>query len=84
MNSSLVSVVIPCHNRSAFLEKCFFSVAYQTCPTLEVIVVDEASAEKIKAAIDNACWPSDYYVEHIRSDENKRLCGLDFSDFRLQ
>jgi glycosyltransferase involved in cell wall biosynthesis len=38
-----VSVIIPCFNHGCWLPRCLESVAHQTYPALEVIVVDDAS-----------------------------------------
>jgi hypothetical protein len=40
-----VSVVIPCRNGAAFLAATIASVSTQTCPPLEVIVVDDGSTD---------------------------------------
>ena len=41
----LVSVVVPCFNHGLYLEPCLDSVAQQTYPAIEVIVVDNGSTE---------------------------------------
>lgn len=40
-----VSVIIPCHNHAAYLGECLASVAGQTRPADEVIVVDDGSTD---------------------------------------
>ncbi len=40
-----VSVIIPCFNHGRWLPRCLESVAHQTYPALEVIVVDDASTD---------------------------------------
>lgn len=38
-----ISVVVPVYNVEAYVEKCLASLAAQTYPNMEVIVVDDAS-----------------------------------------
>ena len=45
IEGSLVSVVIPCHNAQQWIVATLDSVAAQTYPHLEVIVVDDASTD---------------------------------------
>ena len=40
-----ISVVVPVYNVEAYVEKCLASLAAQTYPNMEVIVVDDASAD---------------------------------------
>lgn len=68
--NSLVSVIIPCHNRIGPLRECLQSVAGQTHSAIEVIVVDDASDEDIRAVVDAVAWPEGFTVHYIRSDEN--------------
>src|SRR5580704_10544203 len=57
-----ISVVIPCHNAGRWIGETLRSVAAQTCPPHEIIVVDDAS--------------SDDSVEQIRhSGVESRLIG---------
>lgn len=46
MNKSLISVVLPTHNRSDYLEKALESVCVQDYPFLEIIVVDDQSTDE--------------------------------------
>lgn len=44
--AELVSIVVPVYNAEQFLEKCIFSLIGQTYSTLEIILVDDGSADK--------------------------------------
>jgi glycosyltransferase EpsJ len=44
-NKTLISVVIPTYNASAFLSQCLEGILFQTYNTLEVIVVDDGSTD---------------------------------------
>jgi len=46
MNLPLISIVIPNHNGSRFLEKCLRSLRTQSYPNMEIIVVDNASHDQ--------------------------------------
>jgi glycosyltransferase involved in cell wall biosynthesis len=52
-----LSVVVPTRDRPAALERCLRALALQTAPSLEVIVVDDASldAGAVRAAVAGAC-----------------------------
>ena len=47
----MVSVIIPTHNREALLPRAVASVLGQTCRDLELIVVDDASADGTQALL---------------------------------
>jgi len=70
-NLTRVSVVIPCYNAHAFLERAIESVRAQTFNNLEILVVDDGSdAPETKALLSRL--PNDVRV--IRQ-ENKGLAG---------
>lgn len=50
-NGPLLSLVIPAHNASEFLEECLQSVADQTFRDYEVIVVDDGSTDDTAAIV---------------------------------
>lgn len=48
-----ISVVIPCYNHAVFLPEAIESVFHQTCPGLEVIVVDDGSTDETERVAQN-------------------------------
>ncbi len=63
-----VTVVIPAYNAAAFIEKALGSVADQTRPADEVIVVDDASTDDTAAVADR--WTDRLPLRVIRCDNN--------------
>ena len=48
-----ISVVIPTYNRSALIERAVNSVAMQTYENLEIIVVDDGSADDTETVVNS-------------------------------
>lgn len=66
-----VSVVIPCHNRFNYLRECLSSVANQTYPSIDLIVVDDASEQGgVALAIESTRWHANVSIKVIRSEKN--------------
>jgi glycosyltransferase involved in cell wall biosynthesis len=63
-----VSVVIPTYNRAGWLRHAIRSVLNQTYEEFELIVVDDASADKTKQLVTAI---ADDRIRYIRHDENK-------------
>ena len=61
-----VSVIIPTHNRTEYLPHALDSVYSQTCPVVEVIVVDDGSTDH---TVEKLC--SDYPSVHFLRQENQ-------------
>ncbi|MDR2744734.1 MAG: glycosyltransferase [Desulfovibrio sp.] len=51
MNAPPVSVIVPVHNGAPYLERCLDSLAAQTLPGLEAIIVDDASTDDTPAIL---------------------------------
>ena len=69
--SSLVSVIIPVHNRSDLLYECLASVRAQTYPHIEVIIVDDASSEPIESVTQSIDWRNGFRCKYLRLDHNQ-------------
>lgn len=66
----LVSIIIPCHNRSDYLRECLQSVVEQSYRQLEIIVVDDASEEDIASVVYSIRWPKEMRVRYLRTQTN--------------
>jgi GT2 family glycosyltransferase len=66
---ALVSVLITAHNRPLELERTLAELRKQDYGTLELIVIDDASAESL-ADVVHACWPTAVF---IRNEVNRGL-----------
>lgn len=53
MNSPLLSVIIPCYNVSAFLNKSLESVLNQSYRNLEILLIDDGSTDETGAICDS-------------------------------
>ena len=76
---TLVSVVIPCYNAAAFLERTLQSVLDQTHRDLEAIVVDDASTDGSGAIVDLVAR-RDARVRILRRDRNAGTPGAPRND----
>ena len=75
--TSTVSVVIPCYNAAPFLRETLDSVLNQTCPALEVIVVDDGSTDD-SAAIAWSYGPPVRVIQQENQGESvARNRGMD-------
>ncbi len=79
----LVSVVIPCHNRAHTLPATLASVAAQTWRPLEIVAIDDGSADDTLAVLRSFASRTDIAVQ-IHSRENRGVTatrneGLDRS-----
>lgn len=64
MDTSLVSVIIPTHNRAAMLACAIRSVQRQTYNHLEILVVDDASKDNTAEVVASFGDPRIHYIRH--------------------
>ena len=82
MKESLISVIVPVYNVEGFVTKCLESIAAQTYPGFECIIVDDGSTDNTGAICDAFCvTDARFKVIH---QENRgvgfaRNTGLDIS-----
>ena len=74
MGKSLVSVIIPTYNRAAMLEEAIQSALRQTCRPAEVIVVDDASKDSTRAALESVAR-RDARVRPLFLEKNRGPAG---------
>src|ERR687886_939602 len=67
-----VSVIIPTHNRAAFLHSAITSVLNQTFQDLEIIIIDDASKDHTREVIANF---NDTRIKVIHNQVSKGAAG---------
>ncbi|WP_439883022.1 glycosyltransferase family 2 protein [Pontibacter sp. MBLB2868] len=68
----LVSLIIPCYNVSAYVEKAVKSILSQTYTNLEIIIVDDASTDDTVKIIKNI---KDSRIKLLELKENTKKVG---------
>ncbi len=85
--TDLVSVVVPVYNGAAYLGEALESVWEQTCPALEVIVVDDGStdhsAQLVAALAERAARPLRYVFQTNQGAGAARNRGIDLAQGEL-
>lgn len=76
---SLISLVIPVYNTERFLEKCFSSAIAQDYPNLEILILNNGSADNSQAIIDKYAAIDSrivhYTIDHVQTvKESKDNC----------
>jgi glycosyltransferase involved in cell wall biosynthesis len=89
-NPNLVSIVIPTYNGARFIAQALDSILAQTHPALEIIVVDDGSADQTRAICDR--YPAVTYIYQsnqgvnaarnrgLRASQGQFLVFLDHDD----
>jgi hypothetical protein len=70
-SSAKVSIVLPTHNGSRYLRQSIESCLGQSYTNLELIVVDDGSAEDIRGVVDE--FAGDERVRYVRHEKNRGL-----------
>ena len=55
MNDDLISVLVPVYDTGSWLQNCLESIAAQTYRNLEVILVDDGSADGSRETCERFC-----------------------------
>lgn len=83
----MVSIIIPCHNNLATIEKAIYSALNQTYKDIEVIIVDNGSDKIINENIDSseALYDSQVYIKNkiinqLSEENRKRIRVLSFPE----
>lgn len=72
MNRPKVSVIIPCYGVEKYLDRCLMSVVNQTFKDIEIILVDDASPDRVPEMCDE--WSKkDARIVVIHKEKNEGL-----------
>lgn len=69
-----ISVLVPSYNHARFVERCIRSIAGQTRPPSELLVIDDGSTDGSPKVIENALLDCPFPAELI-VNQNKGLCA---------
>jgi glycosyltransferase involved in cell wall biosynthesis len=72
MNSSLVSVIIPCYNASKYVEKAVRSIMEQTYNNLEILVANDCSTDNTLEILE-LLSKEDSRIKIINNDQNLKI-----------
>jgi glycosyltransferase involved in cell wall biosynthesis len=64
----LVSVIVPAYNRAHIIGRALDSLCHQTYPSVEILVVDDASADETQEVVQAR---NDPRIRYIRHDHNR-------------
>lgn len=75
MSMPSVSVVLPVHNRDAFLREAVGSITAQSLADLELLIIDDASSNPMVKEIISEAERNDSRVRVIHHQENRGVAG---------
>jgi glycosyltransferase involved in cell wall biosynthesis len=79
MTHSSVSVIVPCHNGAEFLAQAIDSILAQTYPALEILIIDDGSADDTAAIAAQYSAPVRYIRQVYRGVSVARNTGIQAS-----
>ncbi len=73
MKQPLVSIIIPCYNAAAYIQRCLTSATAQTYENVEVLLIDDCGTDGTLEVIENllAGYQGKIPVRIIRHEHNK-------------
>lgn len=72
MNTPNISIIIPCYNVEKYFNRCINTIVNQTLKDIEIILVDDASPDKVPVLCDD--WgKKDFRIKVIHKKENEGL-----------
>lgn len=82
MNSPLITIIVPCYNQSAFLNKCLETVIHQTYPHWECLLINDGSTDNTEEICKN--WVEKdarfiYYKQKNKGVTKTRDFGLELA-----
>lgn len=72
MTHPLISVIVPCYNSVAYIDRCLNSLINQTYKRLEIICVNDGSTDNTEEIIDNYVMENENIFK-VNHEENKGL-----------
>jgi len=70
-----LTVVVSCYNHQAFIEQCLDSIARQSVPVRQVIVIDDASKDQSVDVIERWLADHDLNWTFIKHEKNRGVCA---------
>lgn len=71
-----ISVIIPIHNGSHYIEETFASVAQQDYPDIEIILVDDGSTDDLSSALERIQTPFKLIRQKQQGPASARNAGI--------
>lgn len=71
MESSLVSIIVPCYNRGHLIGQCIDNLLLQTYNNIEIIIVDDGSQDNTEEIVS---LYNDSRIKYYRYSPNKGAC----------
>ena len=71
MQSTKISIIIPCFNRSDYLRLCIDSIIAQNFESLEIIVVDDNSQEDIRSLLLSWYANQNITIKYVKNFRNR-------------